>query len=171
MNEAEYISYFRNLAIQSKDLQHNATGLKKSFLVVDNPFDLTALDAAIRTTLKVPAMLLDIPEFSPSGNGTANFTNTVNGMFMIIAKASKNNLATVRDQCLAIGMKFLYRMHYDYKRQAIEPNKPVFFQMDDTQVEPVGPIAVEYHGYLFRFSFICPFGFSVNDASWTDLEE
>ncbi len=170
MNEASYISYFQNLAIQSKDLQHNTTGLKKSFLVVDNPFDLTALDAAIRTTLKVPAMLLDIPEFSPSGNGTANFTNTVNGMFMIIMKANKNNLATVRDQCLEIGMKFLYRMHYDYKRQAIESGKPVFFQMDDTQVEPVGPIAVEYHGYLFRFSFICPFGFSVNGASWTDLE-
>lgn len=171
MNEAEYISYFRNLAIQSKDIGHTVSGLKKSFLVVDNPYDLTALDTAIRSTLKVPAMLLDIPQFTPTSNASASFTNTVDGVFMIIMKAGKNNLATVRDECLSIGLKVLYRMHYDYKHQAIEPGKPVYFQMDNTKVEPVGPIAVEYHGYMFSFSFICPFGFSVNGASWTDLEE
>lgn len=171
MNEAEYISYFENLAVKSKDLKHTVSGFKKSFMVVDNPYDLTAIDNAIRSSLKLPAMLLDIPQFTLTENRSANFTNRVDGVFMIIMKASKSNLVDVRDQCLKIGMKFLYRMHYDYKHQAIEAGKPVYFSMENTTIEPVGPLAVEHHGYLFSFSFICPFGFSVNGASWTDLEE
>lgn len=169
MTEASYIAYFKNLATKSTDIAHVETTLKKSFFVVDNPFDLTEVDNALRSGIKLPAMLLDIPKFTPSGNGGANYTNTVEGTFVILQKASKGNLSSVRDECLQIGLKFLYRMHYDYKEQMIEAGRPVFFKMEDTDVEPVGPIAVEHYGYIFTFRFICPFSFSVSGASWTDL--
>lgn len=169
MTEEHYKAYFQNLATQSKDLNHVEADKKKAFFVVDDPFDLSAIENALRSTVKFPAMLLDVPEFKPSGNGSANYTETVDGVFMIVKDAKPNTKAAVRDECKAIGMRILFRMHYDYKRQMIEAGKYIAFKIDDVEVSAVGPMAVSCHGYMFSFRFVCPFGFTVSGANWNDL--
>lgn len=168
MTLEQYISYFENLAKMSRDIAHNPAAGRESFFVVENPFDLSAIDNAIRDTLQLPALLLDIPDLDPSDNGSANFTEQIDGTFAIV-KENQGDRSLVQSECLEIAKKFLFRMLKDSKERKIDPGKRVHLSLSDSQYTPIGPIAANYYGYLIAFRFTATFGPAVRAEDWQDL--
>lgn len=164
-----YINYFENLARASRDIGHNPEAGKHSFFVVENPFDNAPIDEALRNTLQLPALLLDVPDMDPSDNGSMNHTEQIDGTFAIVKEKVDESLVEIQNECLEIGKRFFSRMLKDYREKKIDPGKMVHFQLSDCQYSPIGPMAANFYGYLFTFRFVCPFQSAVTDDFWSDI--
>jgi hypothetical protein len=156
-NENDFISYFEGLAIADPDLKHNQNG-RKSFFCIDDPFDLDEIDNAVRDTLQMPCMLLDMPDGDLTENGTAgNPKDILSAGFMILLKG-----LTIADKRLArveakrIGKNIIKEMKANSRASLATPNM-WHLNREAIKYQRVGPIADSYYGMMFTFTITCPF--------------
>lgn len=170
MTEQQYIDYFTSLAIQSKEINHTENGMV-SFAYIEQAFDLDAFDEKLRSATSSRFFLLISEEGSFSDNGSLNYTQAVDGEFLVVERTGNaRTISQARNNSLLIGQNFLSRMRIDSsKRGQIVPGAAVHFRIDNVDYEKVGPLDDQWYGYLFRFRFTCPFGFTVDDATWRDI--
>ncbi|KAA8483766.1 hypothetical protein BDE36_1767 [Arcticibacter tournemirensis] len=168
MSEAQYISYFENLAKQSIAIGHDPDQGRYSFFYIEDPYNMEEIDLAIRNRLTLPALLLETSDGELDKNATTNYTDTIKCVFSVIGKANTTEeLRQSRDQCKRIGIEILARMSHDSSRNAIVPGKNVYFRIEEVEYSPIS-VDTLFFGYQFSFRFVCPFGFSVDSAIWHD---
>lgn len=169
MTEAEYITYFENLARKNVQLKHNPEQNKKSFFCIADTYSMVEFDNALRSCVSFPALLLDVPTGFLSDNGGTNFTRTIKGEFQVVSKSTKENSRIAREDCFRIGMDILARIHLDARSKTIIKGRTIYFMIDDIPYQPTGPMALDHYGYAFHFRLICPFSLSVKAGNWSDI--
>ena len=169
MIEIEYINYFEALARKNVQLKHNPEQNWRSFFCIHNPYETAEFDQALRSSAASTVFLLDAPVGFLSDNGSMNYTQTSKLNYMIVAKANKERIRQVRNDCFQIGMDVLERIGADAKKQMIIPGKSIYFDAENINYDVVGPINLDYYGYAFSFSLVCPFSFSSKTGAWTDI--
>lgn len=169
IDEEQFISYFENLAIDNKQLNHEVDG-KKSFFYIETADDLNAFDDALRSSASSPAFLLVAEDGELNDNGSENHTQDLNGQFYVVAQISKNrSIRQARALCLPIAVDFLTKMKRDAKKHLIFPGHLVTFTIDKIPYQKVGPMREDWYGYAIWFTFTCPFGYTVNSGSWRSI--
>lgn len=164
MTLADLEIYLESKAIQNPSINHIEANGKKFFYVIDDPYELSEFDNALRSELKsFPAMILEFGEGMLDDNNANNYTDTMRGSFMIVDKYD-NKKGTerprqIRTRCLEIAKQILIQIRKDRTSQTIEPGKHINFRIDNVPYTPVGPMAIQYYGYMVSFEFICPFTF------------
>ncbi len=169
MNEQEYVDYFENLAIQSKDINHTQGG-KDTFFYIEDGDDLDAFDQALRTGVQSPCMLLVGDEGELDDSDSENHVQQAEGSFYILSKKTNNrSIRELRAECFPIAVRILAKMKQDAKRNRVVPGKTVHFRISRVPYGKVGPMNGSWYGYVMAFRFDCPFGFSVTSEFWRDI--
>lgn len=166
MNEIQYIEYFEALATKNTTLAHCKE--QRSFFCINNPYETNEFDNALRSSAASTVLLLDAPAGYLSDNGTANFTQTTKFDFLLVGKASKENIRSVRAHCFQLGLDILARISTDAAAKTIIAGRNIYFMNESIQYDVVGPINLSYYGYSFSFNFCCPFSFSTQRGTWSD---
>lgn len=163
MTLADLETYLESKAIQNPAIKHDEAGSKKGFYVIDDPYDLSEFDNALRNFAEFPAMIVEFGGGMLDDNNSNNYTDTMAGSFMIVDKFDKKNGTErprhIRARCLEIAKQVLVQIRKDRNNQAIEPGKHINFRIDNVPYTPVGPMNIQYYGYMVSFEFICPFTF------------
>lgn len=168
IDEELYVSYFENLAINSKDINHNESG--KSFFYIDEPDDTEEFDQALRNSATSPAFLLTADQGEFTDSQSNNHNQGIDGQFYVLAKTSDTlSRKQARKLCLPIVIQFLAKMKMDTGRKAILPGKYVSFTIDKVPYQKVGPMNVQWYGYTVWFTFTCPLAFTVSSSSWRTI--
>lgn len=156
MEEKLIIEYLRAKAIAILDIPTDET--RERFFVIDNPYDLGELEMALRNSVEMPAMLVESEGGIISGNESANNTDTMNFVFLILDKRNGTEpISNIRNRCKEWGKAVLTGVRKD-RVTKIVPGKIVYFELDGAYA-PVGPIDVQYYGYQFNIQFIVPITF------------
>lgn len=167
VEEEKIQDYFENLAKVHKEIAH--TDEMKSFFVVTDKYDLDEIDKAVRSYAKFPAVLLESIEGDLDDNGSANYTDAVNVTFSILLKGrGRQEIRNARNNAKRIGMEFLTRMRMD-KNNGVLFGKPTADMQIKASYQPIGKIDPDLYGFIFSVKIICPFSFSSNSATWSDL--
>ncbi|MDB4919849.1 hypothetical protein [Mucilaginibacter sp.] len=170
ITELEYIAYFENLATQSKQINHNPPAAR-AFFYIPEEWNLAEIDKALRSSKIAPMFLLDSLAGIFTDEQSENHVQMINAQFTILDMVDVGNVENIRaarDKCLDIGLNFLTRIKKDSrKREMITPLTR--FTINQVQYNPVGPMAIKHYGYTFRFKIACPFGFTVDSATWRDI--
>lgn len=172
MNEDQFVSYFENLAIQSKEINHMAGGVK-SFFYIEDGYNLDEFDNALRKAVQSPTVMLVADDGMFNDNASASYNQEMDGQLLFIGKlGGGRTIRSIRAMCLPIALNFLAKMKYDAHKKQILPNPKdlVHFRIDRVPYEKIGPLSLEWYGYSVSFKFICPFGFSVTSAIWRDID-
>ena len=169
MIEQAYLQYFERLATQHKALQHKSAEKHTSFFVIQNTYDLTEFDNAVRNNECARVLLLDMPTGYLTDNGSATYTQLSKINFMIVGKATSETIHSVRQDCFQIGMDFIAKIRIDGQKRTIISGKNVYLQENNIQYDLVGPIQQAHHGYVFSFQLCCPFAWQVKEGSWVDI--
>ncbi|WP_342644999.1 hypothetical protein [Mucilaginibacter sp. CSA2-8R] len=171
ISEQEYINYFTALAIRHKDIRHIPKE-KDAFFFVPMPWDLSAIDEAIRNTGSTPMVALDAMRGKFDENRSDSYLQEIEGQFTILEKVDLADLATIsqaQDKCLAIGRQMLAKMKNDARhKKLIKPL--VSFSIAALPYEPVGPMEVCHYGYTFQFTLKVPIDMVVSHDTWLDVD-
>lgn len=163
MTIGELEKYLERKAAEHPEIEHDEENGKKAFYIVDDPYDLSEFDNALRNFASFPAMILEFGEGTLDDNSSANYTDTIRGSFMIVDKYDKHKGTEkpreIRARCLEIAKQILFQIRKDRNSRAIEPGKYIDFRIDNVPYVPIGPMAIQYYGYVVSFQFICPFTF------------
>lgn len=156
----QFFEYLESKAIQSPDIPHDPENKKVAFHSIDDPFDLAEFDNAIRNTAAFPAMLAEQGEGSIDDNESVNYTNTIEGAFLIVdERKGKEPIRTVRSRCFSIGKAILEQIRKDRNSREIIAGRFIDFRINGVQYSSVGPMYTKYYGYVFTIRFVCPFSF------------
>lgn len=156
----DFFDYLEAKAVQHPDIPHDPDNKKVAFYGLDDPYDLDEFDNALRNFAAFPAMLAELNEGELDDNNAANYTDTMEGGFMIVDKRQgKEPTRAVRHRCREIGKAIVVQMRRDARAGTVKPGQLVHFRIEGVSYTPVGPLATQYYGYLFNFRFICPFSF------------
>lgn len=156
MDPNEIITYLEQKAAQF--LGHEIGGTRCQFFVIDNPYELSEFDDALRNTVRVPAMLVEGEDGVISGNQSANNTDTMNFSFMILDKRNgRESIRDVRNRCKAWGVQVITQIRKE-RISGIVAGKVVTFDLN-CPYSPVGPINTDCWGYHFSLQFIVPITF------------
>jgi len=163
MTPDHFFDYLEAKAKQHPDIPHNPEQKKVAFYAVDDPYDLSEFDNALRNFSAFPAMIAEQNEGELNDNQSANYTDTIEGAFMIVdERRNREAIRAVRNRCWEIGKAILVQMRKDARPDGsggIMPGRLVHFRIDGVGYAPVGPMATKYYGYVFSFRFACPFSF------------
>lgn len=155
--------YLESKAIQNPEIKHDEVNSKKGFYVIDDPYDLSEFDNALRNFAAFPAMILEFGEGMLDDNNANSYTDTMRGSFMVVDKydnkSGSEKPRQIRARCLEIAKQILIQIRKDVRSQTIEPGKHINFRIANIPYTPVGPMAIKYYGYMVSFEFICPFTF------------
>lgn len=156
----DFFGYLEAKAVQHPDIPHDPENKKIAFHAIDDPYDLDEFDTSLRNFAAFPAMLAELSEGELDDNDSTNYTDTMNGGFMIVDKRrGKEPLRAVMHRCREIGKTIIIQMRRDARAGTVKPGELVHFRIVGVPYTPVGPMANDYYGYLFTFRFICPFSF------------
>lgn len=154
--------YLESKASAHPAIQHKVDG-KKAFFVIDDPYNLEDFDNALRNFSSFPAMILEFGEGMLDDNNSGNYTDTIRGSFMIVDKYDKHSGTErprqIRARCLEVAKEILIQIRKDRNSQSIDPGKYIDFRIDNVPYVAVGPMSIQYYGYMVSFQFICPFTF------------
>jgi hypothetical protein len=171
ISEQDYIEYFKVLAMRHKSVQH-IPGKKDAFFFIPMPWDLGAIDEAIRNTASSPMVALDSMRGKFDESRSDSYLQEIEGQFTILEKADLADLASIsaaQDQCLAIGKQLLAKMRSDARHNRLI-SKLVTFSISGVPYEPVGPMEVNHYGYTFQFNLKVPIDMLVTDDNWLNDE-
>ena len=168
MNEIEYINYFEQLARKNSVLNHCPQDNKKSFFCINNPYETTEFDDALRSSAAAMVLILDAPTGYLSDNGSGNCTQATKIEFLLVGRSNKETIQTTRAHCFQTGLDILARIGSDANKKTIIPGRSIYFMNESISYDVVGPINGDYYGYAFTFSFVCPFSFSSKTGVWGD---
>ncbi|RQO65074.1 hypothetical protein DBR40_24690 [Pedobacter sp. KBW01] len=167
-DEELYVSYFENLAIDSKDINHTESG--KSFFYIDEPDDTEEFDNALRDSATSPVFLLTADQGEFADAQSNNHTQEISGQFYVLARTGDLlSRKQARKLCLPIIIQFLAKMKKDAGRKAILPGKNVTFTIDKVPYQKVGPMNTQWYGYTVWYTFTCPLAFTVSSSSWRTI--
>lgn len=159
--------YFENLAKAHKEIAHSNE--RKAFHFIADKYDLDEFDKAIKSCVKFPSLLLDSIEGSLDDNDSANYTDQINFAFSILIKAKgRLEIREARKKAKRIGLEIITRMRADKNKGKLF-NNPLINMQIKSNYEPIGKIDPDLFGYIFTVSIICPFSFSPNSTTWSDL--
>src|SRR5690606_28647616 len=120
--------------------------------VIDDSYDLSEFDNALRNFSSVPAMILEAGAGVLNDNNAASYNDSMQSSFMIVDKRNgKEPVRKVRSRCLEIAKQILYKMRKDCNAKIIKPGVNIQFRIDDIHYTPVGPMNLAYYGYMVSF--------------------
>lgn len=152
--------YMDRKAVQSPAIQHvPESETDRAFFVIDDPYDLSEFDTAVRSFSKSPAMLFELMDGNLDDQNNASYLNTVNCSFMILDRVGENErIRDCRDRCYNIGKELIRDILKDVRDMAIVTDKMISCPLNSNYL-PVGAIDNQYYGYQFTLQFIGPDGF------------
>ena len=148
LNVAKYISYFKNLATQHKEIGH--TEEEKHFFRMNIEEVLTGL----RSDINLPALILESFEGRLVDKKSDNNLANREGAFMILKKVEVDNFDQENeflDDSERIGLDIIKRMRRDSKTNPIQDRILKRFDYDGVSWGKVGPVFDNYYGYRFIF--------------------
>ncbi|MGJ1295527.1 hypothetical protein ACR777_15075 [Sphingobacterium spiritivorum] len=159
MESNDVFNYLEQKASQHILINHNPENDNKAFYVIEDSYDLDELDQALRNFASFPAMLTESYSGRLEDNESANYTDSLSIIFMIVDKrADDERVRDVRDRCLRIGKDILIKIRKDRNSFLISPNKYVDFNIN-SNYSPIGPMLNSYYGYQFGIEIIIPTSF------------
>lgn len=170
MTEKAYASYFEKLARMHHILRHKPEEKNGSFFCINNPYELTEFDNALRDNSSTRVLLLDAPTGYLTDNGSANYTQMTKIDFLVVGEVNHEPMREVRNDCFYIGMDIVSRIRTDAKKNTIIPGRYIYLLEDNITYDVVGPLYNSHYGYAFSLQLCCPFNFSMNVESWTDMD-
>lgn len=153
-------NYIERKAIESSFIQHVPDSEHdRSFFVIDDPYDLSEFDKALRSLSKSPSMLFELMDGSIDDQNNASYLNTVNCSFMILDRVGEDELIrNCRDRCYRIGKDLIKQILKDVRDMDIISDKMISCPLNSNYI-PVGAIDNQYYGYQFTLQFVGPDGF------------
>lgn len=160
MTQEQFIDYIESKAVERPEIDHDPENDKKAFHVIDDPYDLSEFDNALRNFATFPAMILEMGDGVLNDNGASSYNDSINSSFMIVDKREGDEpVRLTRSRCLEIAKKILYQIRKDCNSHSIVPGKYIHFRIDGIPYTPVGPMYNNHYGYMVSFTFTCPFSF------------
>lgn len=158
-------SYFENLATKHATLQHSPEN--PSFFYIDNPYELTAIDAALRNMTAEIALLVDTPERNLDDNLSNNYVESINIQFTILKKENDSTLLLeARDAVLPVINDFLVKIRQNASDRSLVGSSLNRMRITNVKIDPVGPMNLEWYGYTVIITVACPLALNTNDAIW-----
>ncbi|GAB2780345.1 hypothetical protein GCM10027275_24860 [Rhabdobacter roseus] len=154
-----YETYFRGLAEKLADLGH--TEAKPRFWVNHELGSLSELNAALRSNLRVPALVLEVEELDTDGSGTGQKVSLVGG-FTVLDKVQSANALSVRDvrhKTKTIARKLVNRMKRDSRAMYNEESTLLLanaIQLGNIKQYPAPLILNEFTGWCVEFEWLVP---------------
>jgi hypothetical protein len=169
LTEDQFISYFEKLANAHRTIAHNLDG-QQSFFEVEDPDELSAFNEALRYATGSTVMLLVAGEGELDDNNSENHVQVVDFQIYILQKKETDvKTSDIRSVCIEVIKSIVGRTKHDCRRGRIVPGKSVNFRIENVPIRMVGPIELNWYGYTTQLSFTCPFGWSVDSGTWTDI--
>ncbi|MHB8209070.1 hypothetical protein [Mucilaginibacter sp.] len=168
--EKFYKGYFQNLVTQSKHL----TG----FAYINDRYDLTAFDTAIKAVGGIPALLLEQYNYDVVDAASGrNYMKSLQGQFNILIKSLAGDQSSIEDcriQGEMIADLFIARMRRDF--DGAEPitlndgsvSNPIIYRVK-AKCEAIGPINGDYYGVACLFTWETQFLVQTKAADWNDI--
>lgn len=171
---SEYESYFETLATRFKLIGH--TPEKPKFAALDIEHILSNQKGKL--DINSPVFILESPEGKFAWQNDT-FMDTKFGAFMILQYAKPNNPEARRqvlDNTQEIGMKVIARMQYERLIlnkgvKDLYPHFILFFNLDDTKYQKVGPVFNDCYGWRFEFDLSEQSKLPFDSDEWTDFDE
>ena len=161
----EYVSYFRGIATQNKEIGH--TDKETHFYRMNVEEVLQGL----RTDIHSPALILEAFEGKlVDGKSDNNLADRM-GAFMIIKQVEVDNFDEehkVLDDCERIGLNIIKRMRRDSRTNPIQDRLLQGLDLNRVNWQKVGPVFDNYFGYRFIFSIIEHENMRYDDTLWLD---
>lgn len=152
VNPKSILSYLEGKVIALAEVAHRPDQGKQAFFVIDDPYDFSEFDDALRNCASFPAVLCEMVQ-GQIGDNAGTYTNSVSISFMILdAKSRNERLMDVKSRCYDIGMQLLKAIHADNRLEII-PGHSVSIEMN-SNYQPVGPLDAQYYGYQFDLVFV-----------------
>lgn len=165
-----YKAYFDNLVAQSRRL--------KAFYFINDRYNLSAFDDAVKSIGLTPALLLEQYDYEIADKGSRNFMKSLQGQFNILIKTTQGKQSTI-DDAHTTGEKIadviIARMRRDFDGgYTVAPDDAsmsgtVFFREIKAKVQAIGPISADYYGVGVIFTWENGFVEPVDNTEWNDL--
>jgi len=169
VTEDKYIEYVKKLASAHIDLQHGVNGVS-SFFEIEDEENFGNFDDALRNATARTVMLLVAAEGELDDNGCDNHTQEMDCQFYILQKKRAGvTIPQIRSACIVIIKEILGRMKSDARSNKIVVGKNITFLISKVPYRKVGPMNLDWYGYTVMIRFTCPFGYTVDSGTWTDI--
>lgn len=169
VTEDECITYYENLAKVHKVIQHEVGG-QKSFFEIEDLESLDNFDEALRNVVGSTVMLLYASDGELNDNDTENHNQELDCQIYILQrKTNAVAVSQIRSACIEIIKEVLGRTKREARQGLVFPGKIVQFRINKIPVRKVGPMCLDWFGYTALLTFTCPFGYTVDSGSWTDI--
>ena len=169
ITDDHFTAYYQNLATLNRQLLHDVDG-KRSFFVVEDADNLDNFDEALRAVNVDTMMLLVSEECELDDNESENHVQEVDlQVYILQRKRPGVSVSAIRAECLQILRDILGRTKSDARKNKVVEGKLINFRISNIPVRKVGPIFLEWYGYTAILRFGCPFGYSVDARTWTDI--
>ena len=170
ITEDPIIAYFERIAGAHHILKHDIEGAR-SFFSVEDPDELSNFDEALRSMTSDVAFLTCAMEGELEDNGSENHVQSIDLQVFVVRRIGTGvSIASCRTECLEILTQLLGRTKRDARTPGgVIPGKKVEFNIAGVPVKKVGPMNMEWYGYTAFLRFSCPFGYTVDSGTWSDI--
>lgn len=160
-NVAEYIDYFRQMAISNVFLQHNPAGETGDAAPDSVHFGRVSAEEVVtglRTKMGFPALLLELYETDTESDEVHDIKGKYSGGFMVVQHAQPGNYKSEEDayvlaeKILLDVLRRIWNDHYGTDADRCEAPFEIF-DMDKISITPVGPLFENEFGYRVLFNF------------------
>lgn len=158
MNPKVILDYLEQKVSEHDLIHHDPGNGKKAYCVIDDPYDFSEFDDALRNCSSFPAVLAELVNGHLDDNDSANYTNSVVASIMVLDRP-RNGESTrdAKSRCFDIGIAILQSIRKDVPH-GIVAGKRMNFRIN-SNYQPVGPLDSKYWGYQFELSFMGSFSF------------
>lgn len=158
---ADYINYFRQLAIAHKDLQHNPLSEGADGPAEGSHFTTVSVDevlSALRSGIGFACLCLELYEIQTQSQSVEDIKLLPKGAFMVIDNPADISFAAItacRVKTEAIAFDLLKKIWQDHYAAGVDPCQAPFkfFDFDNITITPVGPIFSGQYGHRVVFDF------------------
>ncbi len=158
---ADYINYFRSLAVAHKDLLHNPLSEGADGPAEGSHFTTVSVDevlSALRSGISFPCICLELYEIQTQSQVVEDIKLLPKGAFMVIDNPADNSFAEItasRVKTEAIVFDILKQIWQHHYAPGVDTCLAPFnfFDFDKINITPVGPIFSGQYGHRVVFDF------------------
>lgn len=162
MDIEKLIEKFEHYAITLKSVMHDPSDrFSKAFINID----LEDLQSAAIDGMKFPAILLQTPEASKSGDSHDNMYEHISFTFIVL----DNNVSKTKSQLIKTS-KAIADCIYNRLFLDIQEDSPIYGVITGTDEGVFGPMGNIY-GWAVSVEIRTPYDGELQINDWTDLEE
>ena len=160
-NVAEYIDYFRQIAVNNVFLQHNPASEMGSAPAESKHFARWSADevlTGLRTKMSFPALLVELYETDTEATDVNDVNGKYSGAFSILQSALMENYTSeeaayvLAEKIMLDVLRTIWNDHYGEEADRCEAPFE-YFSFDKMNITPVGPIYNNQFGYRVLFGF------------------